>query len=92
MTSETVTVEMDVALVHEGKVYKRGDRLAMTQGDALDLQALAFAHVIKGAVQEVRDQDSEQPDAEQGDKPEPRPVRSVSRNRYMRRDRRDETP
>lgn len=89
MTTEAVTVEMDMAIVHEGRQYKRGDRLAMTRGEALDLQALAFAHVVEEV--EVPRQETES-GAGDGDQPEPRPTRTVSRNRYLRRDRRDEGP
>jgi len=85
MAKEAVTVEIDMALVHEGQLYKRGDRLTMERGDALDLQALAFAHVIGEVPTEP-----EQPGAAEGEVPDPRPVRSASRNRYLRRDRRDE--
>lgn len=72
---EPVQVEADLAFIHEGRQYRRGDRLDVSKSEALDLQALAIAHIVV-----------EKPEAD-GAEPT-RPVRTGSKNRYLRRDQR----
>jgi hypothetical protein len=84
MTKPVVTIIAEAAFVHEGRSVIRGDRLDMSRDDALDLQALALARIVpKEDVEVVTVVGT----AEE----QPKPRRTASRNRYLRRDaRRDE--
>lgn len=80
MTLQTVTVEADAAFVHEGRAYHRGDRLPMSRDDALDLQALALAHIV------VIEESGAGGNAAASPSRSQKTPRSGPRNRYLRRD------